>query len=150
MFLLPAAISIRLALEHKTIGLIATILVSIVALTSPLLAGQYAIDFVMPLLVDVGGEALKVHRLLFATPLINTLFYNLSNLVFLALFLLTCTLFWSHKVPLKVSITLLINWLFILTGNLIDPLFQRISILLLAFSFMPFVWFLWEDNTKSQ
>ncbi len=148
VFLFPAAISIRLALEHKIIGTIATGLVILIALTNVLLAGQYAIDFIMPLLVDVGGDALQVHDLLFNTPLIDSLFYKLPNLVFLALFLLTCTLFWNKKIPLKVIIILLINWSLVLIGNLIHPLFQRVAIVLLAFSFVPFVYFFWKKDKQ--
>lgn len=144
MFLVPAAISIRFTLQHKITGAIATCLVVVIALTSVLLAGQYAIDFVMPLLVDVGGDALKVHGLLYSTPIIDTLFYKLPNLVFLALFLLTCTLFWSKKVSRKIVIILFVNWLLVLIGNLIHPMFQRVAIVMLAFSFIPFVRCLWK------
>ncbi|ASV32161.1 hypothetical protein [Maribacter cobaltidurans] len=144
VFLLPTAISIRLSLHHKIVGKIATSLVVIIALTSILLAGQYAIDFVMPLLADAGGEARQVYGMLYNTLLIDTLFYKLPNMVFLALFLLTCTLFWKKNMPKKISIILLINWLFVLIGNLIDPLFQRIAIVFLAFSFVPYMYFIWK------
>lgn len=146
VFLFPAALSIRLALEHKLIGAIATTLLVIIAFTNILLAGQYAIDFVMPSMAEVGGDALQVHGLLFSTPLINNLFYQLPNLVFLALFLLTITLFWNKEIPLRFMIVLLINWLFVLTGNLIHPLFQRVAILFLAIAFMPIVYFEWKKN----
>lgn len=148
VFLLPAAISIRLTLQHRIVGKIATGLVVVIALTSVLLAGQYAIDFVMPLLADAGGEAIQVHGMLYNTPLIDTLFYKLPNMVFLALFLLTCTLFWKKNMPNRITIVLLINWLLVLIGNLIDPLFQRIAIVFLAFSFVPFVYFIWKHNKK--
>lgn len=146
VFLFPAAVSIRLTLKGKTVGKIATSLVVIIALTSVLLAGQYAIDFVMPLLADAKGEALQVHGMLYNTLLIDTLFYKLPNMVFLALFLLTCTLFWNKNIPKKINIILLINWLFVLIGNLIDPLFQRVAIISLAFSFIPYVLFFWKND----
>ena len=146
VFLLPAAISIRRAVTHKIVGVVANILVVIVGLTSVLLAGQYAIDFVMPLLSDAGGDALKVHQLLFESTVIKMLFYDLPNLAILSLFLLTCTLFWSDKISLKFNLILMVNWLFVLTGNLMDPLVQRIAILCLAFSFLPLVRALWEDE----
>ena len=149
VFLLPAALSIRLTLKHRIVGAIATGLVILIGLTSVLLSGQYAIDFVMPLLVDVGGDALKVHGLLFKTTLIDSLFYKLPNLVFLALFLLTCTLFWNKRIPLKITVILLVNWLLVLTGNLIHPLFQRIAILLLAFSFVPFIYVFWKKGKQN-
>ena len=147
VFLLPAAIGMREAVTHKLIGTIANVLVVIVGLTSILLAGQYAIDFVMPLLGEAGDDALKIHELLFQSSLIKTLFYDLPNLAILSLFLLSCTLFWSDKMPLKFNLILMVNWLIVLTGNLMDPLVQRIAILCLAFSFLPLVRALWKDET---
>lgn len=149
IFLLPAAINIRLFVTHKIVGIIATTLTITIAVTNILLAGQYAIDFIMPILADIGGSALKVHSKMFENALIDSLFYKLPNLVFLALFLLTCTLFWSKKVPSKIMIILVIHWLFVLTGNLIHPLFQRIAILLLAFSFIPVVYQFWKKDSPS-
>ncbi len=147
-FLTPAALSIRLLLEHKIADVIATVLVVVISLTSVLLAGQYTIDFVMPLLAEVGGDALEVHSLLYRTPLVDTLFYKLPNLVFLALFLLTITLFWNKKIPMKIKMVLLINWVLVLIGNLIHPLFQRLAIVFLAFSFIPLVSFFWESDVQ--
>lgn len=146
VFLTPAAVGICLASHQKMGRTIATLLLLVVALTSVLLAGQYAIDFLMPLLVEVGGEALNVHPLLFDTPIIDTLFYKLPNLVFLALFFLSCTLFWVRGISRSVRVILLVNWLMVLLGNLIDPVFQRASILLLAFSFLPFVHLYWNKT----
>lgn len=150
MLLLPAAIGIRLELKHNVIGAMANALIIFVAVTSILLAGQYAIDLIIPLLVDVGGEALKIHTLLFRTPLLDLLFYKLPNLAFLAMFFLTCTLFWNEKVPKKFAVLLLLVWLFVLLGNLIAPLFQRIAILFLGFSFIPFVRLSWAGHIKTQ
>ena len=144
VFLFPAALSIRLVLEHKIMGAIASALLLVIAFANVLLAGQYAIDFIMPLMAEVGGDALQVHGLVFTTPLINSLFYQLPNLVFLALFLLTLTLFWNKEIPQRFIIILLLNWLFVLTGNLIHPLFQRSAVLFLALSFMPLVYFEWK------
>lgn len=146
-FLIPAAIGIRLMVKHKIAEAIATVLVFVIGVTSVLLAGQYAIDFVMPLLAQVGGDALQVHRLLYKTPLVDILFYKLPNLVFLALFLLTITLFWNKTIPMKIKMVLLVNWVLVLTGNLIHPLFQRLAIILLAFSFIPLVYFFWKGST---
>ncbi len=150
MLLLPASIGIRLELKHKVIGVIANGLIIIVAVTSILLAGQYVIDLIIPLLVAIGGEALKLHELLFSTPLLDILFYQLPNLAFLAMFLLTCTLFGNEKVPKKIAGLLLLVWLFVLLGNLIAPLFQRIAILLLGFTFIPFVRLSWAGHIKTQ
>ncbi len=146
VFLLPAALTIRSTIQNKTAGAFATLLLILIACTNILLTGQYAIDFVMPLLSDVGGDALQVHGLLYETALVDTLFYKLPNLVFLGLFLLTCTLFSNKEIPIKFVFLLLINWILVLTGNLIHPLFQRIAILLLSLSFLPFVLFYWKKE----
>lgn len=148
VFLTPAALSIRLVLEHKIAGMIATVLVAVISFTSVLLAGQYTIDFVMPLLAEVGGDALQVHGLLYRTPLVDTLFYKLPNLVFLALFLLSVMLFWNKTIPMKIKMVLLINWALVLIGNLIHPLFQRLAIVFLAFSFIPLVSFFWKGDVQ--
>lgn len=148
VFLVPAALSIRLALRSKLVGALGTALIIIIALTTILLAGQYAIDFVMPLLIEVGGDALQVHGLLFKTPVIDRLFYKLPNLVFLALFLLSCTLLGLKNIPWSVRTILLVNWLLVLLGNLIHPVFQRVAIVLLAFSFLPFVYMYWNESAQ--
>ena len=147
-FLLPAAVGIRQGINHKIAGFFATAFVVVVTCTSILLAGQYAIDFVMPLLAEAGGEALEVHELLFQSSLIKMLFYDLPNLAILALFLLSCTLFWSKEVPKKYFIILMINWIVVITGNLIDPWVQRMAILCLAFSFIPFVRLFWDNRVQ--
>lgn len=146
VFLLPGAISIHSTIQGKMARTIATVLLIIIAGTNILLAGQYAIDFVMPLLGDVGGDALKVHGLLYETTLVDTLFYKLPNLVFLSLFLLSCTLFWNQEIPRKYAFILLINWILVLIGNLVHPLFQRVAIVLLSFSFLPIVLFYWNKR----
>lgn len=146
VFLLPAAISIHSTIHNRMARTIATVLLIVIAGTNILLAGQYAIDFVMPLLGDVGGDALQVHGLLYETPLVDTLFYKLPNLVFLCLFLLSCTLFWNKEIPRKYVFILLINWILVLIGNLVHPLFQRITIVLLSFSFLPIVLFYWNKR----
>ena len=139
VLMMPAALSLRGSIEKKAPSILATIMVIIIAPTSILLSGQYAIDFVMPLLGQAGGEALQVHGLLYGSALIETLFYGLPNLVFLALMLLSVAVVWNGTL-LKVPATILmINWSAVILGNLIDPLFQRMAILLLAGSFVPFV-----------
>ena len=60
--LIPAAISISSAVEHKKGSMLASVGTSLVCVTSLLLAGQYAIDLVMPLIARAGGSALDVHR----------------------------------------------------------------------------------------
>lgn len=75
----------------------------------------------------------KMHSMLFDTMLINTLFYGMPNLVFIALFLISIALIWNGTVSKTYAMVLLANWSAIILGNLIDPLFQRIALLLLAF-----------------
>jgi hypothetical protein len=86
--------------------------------------------------------------LLYATKVTNVLFYKLPSLVFLALFLLSCLLFWSKSTPRKIVVVLLINWLIVLLGNLVNPMFQRIAIIALAFSFVPFVKLYWNYEDR--
>lgn len=145
VLLLPAALSIRSAIIRPAAGILGTAMVVIIAPTAILLAGQYAIDFVVPLMIQVGGDALKVHRLLSANPLVNNLFYNLPNLVFLALMILSIALVWSRALARIPAAILIINWLAVILGNLIHPAFQRSAILLLAASYMPLVLQLWRD-----
>ena len=54
-----------------------------------LLSGQYVIDFINPIIAEVGGNALLVHKLILNDNPINILFYKLPNFVFNALMLLT-------------------------------------------------------------
>ena len=54
-----------------------------------LLSGQYAIGFINPIIAEVGGNALLVHKLILNDNPINILFYKLPNFVFIALMLLT-------------------------------------------------------------
>ncbi len=149
ILLVPAALAIRSFIEKGRGSLVADLQVIIVGLTATLLAGQYAIDFVMPLLAEVGGEALEVHRLLYSTSTIDTLFYKLPNLVFLALMVLTFIMLWSAKVPRVWAIILIVNWLAVLLGNLVHPVFQRVAIFLLGLSYGPLIWHFWNPTSTS-
>jgi len=60
-------------------------------------------------------------------------------LTFLAFLVLSIVLVINKQLSRINSIFLLINWAAVLLGNLLDPIFQRLSILLLAFSYLPFV-----------
>jgi hypothetical protein len=146
ILLLPAAISIRSAVHNRAAGAIGTLMVVVIAPTSILLAGQYAIDFVVPLMIEVGGDALKVHGQLYASRHVHILFYGLPNLAFLALMVLSIALVWSGPLGRLSASLLMVNWLAVLLGNLIHPLFQRFAILLLAVSFMPFVLRVWRHS----
>ena len=146
MCILPAALSLQSVINHSRPKILGTIMVIIIAPTSILLAGQYAIDFVVPLMVRVGGDALKVHGLLSTTSLIDILFYGLPNLVFLALMLLTIAVVWSKVLARLPAILLIFNWLMVMLGNLVHPGFQRVAILFLALSYMPLVKKMWRYN----
>lgn len=150
MFILPAALSLRSAIYHEGAGILGTLMVFVIAPSAMLLAGQYAIDFVVPLMVQVGGDALKVHGLLSAAPLINLLFYALPNLVFLALMLLSVALVWSRVLTRLPAVLLIVNWLAVLLGNLVHPAFQRVAILLLTVSYMPFVLKMWRAHSEKE
>ena len=144
VFIIPGAIALRGMIHHRWASILGDACAVVLVPSTLLLAGQYAIDFVMPLIAEVGGDAYEVHGLLFDTALINTLFYGLPNLVFLALFLLTIALIWCNAVPKSIAIILLVNWTAVILGNLVDPLFQRLALLLLAFSFLPVVISSWR------
>ena len=144
LLILPAALSLRSTINNEKAQILGTIMVLVIAPSSMLLAGQYAIDFVVPLMVQTGGDALKVHQLLSTTPLINLLFYGIPNLVFLALMLLTISLIWSRVLTRLPATLLIINWLVVLIGNLVHPAFQRVAILFLAISYMPLVLKMWR------
>lgn len=144
MIMVPSALAIRTVITGKFTKIIAMIMVVVIAITSILLAGQYAIDFVMPFLAN-GGEAGADIFLAFRNdPMMDTLFYGIPNLVFLALMVLSIV--WavdSEVTPIWKAI-LIINWACVLLGNLIHPAFQRISILALGATLLPFVINSWQ------
>lgn len=145
-FMLPAALTMRSAIDHRLAAMMGTAMVLVIAPTTILLAGQYAIDFLVPIIVQIGGEALDVHRQLFQTPLVNTLFYGLPNLVFVALMVLSVSVVWGGILPRLAGGMLLVNWLVVLLGNLVHPALQRSAILLLAISFLPLTRALWSGR----
>ena len=79
-----------------------------------------------------------MHGLLFDTPLLNTLFYGLPNLVFLAFMLLSIAVVWSGALPRVMATLLLIDWAAVLLGNLVHPIVQRVAIIMLGVIFLPF------------
>ncbi len=102
------------------------------------LAGQYAIDFVMPLVAKTGEAAYPVHAGLFETPLINTLFYGLPDLGFIGFMLLTAGLVWCGSVTRINAVALGICWLAIIIGNVVDiPLLARPALIALGFAYIP-------------
>jgi len=139
MLMLPCAIMLRSLVRNRAPGMLASITVLLTGVTSILLAGQYAIDFVVPLMARVGGDALTVHGMLTQSPLVNILFYGLPNLAFLALMILFICVVWDGRLSRSASSILILNWLAVLLGNLIHPLFQRTAIILLGLSSIPVV-----------
>lgn len=149
ILLLPAALTMRSAIMDKKSGLVATLLILIIAPTAMLLGGQYAIDFVVPLIAKVGGEATKVHALLSLSPFVDLLFYKLPNLVFLAMMLLSFLLVWRGPLSGWQAALIVINWFAVLLANLVHPAFQRGAILSLAISFIPLTIKMWQNGEKS-
>jgi hypothetical protein len=150
VFLVPAALAIRTAIRGRGLGYLGTAMLVVIAPTAILLAGQYAIDFITPTLVDVGGEALVAKDRLGDSALIGTLFYGLPNLVFLALMILSLAAVWSGTTSRTRAVLLTINWLAVLLGNLVHPVFQRIAIMLLGVSTLPLVTWMWRPHPSEQ
>jgi len=150
MLLLPAALTLRSAIHKRGADLLGSAMILVIAPTALLLAGQYAIDFVTPVIVEVGGEALEVKARLADSTLVSVLFYGLPNLVFLALMILTFAVIWSGVLPRLYASLLVLNWLAVLLGNLVHPVFQRIAILMLALSYLPLVIRMWRDRSTLQ
>ena len=55
--LIPAAISVRSAVKRERNSMLASVSTSLVCVASLLLASQYVIDLVMPLIARAGGSA---------------------------------------------------------------------------------------------
>jgi hypothetical protein len=138
ILLVPAAIAMRAVVNAgRGIWLADTGLI-LVMICSFFLAGQYAIDFVMPLLANAGGNAVNVHAALFDSKLINILFYNLPDLCFIGLLLLTVALARAEILGRAQIITIFILWGAVLTGNILDyPLIGRGALFLLGFAMLP-------------
>ena len=81
ILLIPASLALYSLTRGRKGELLAEFGLVLVVGGSFFLAGQYAIDFLMPLLATTGGEALQVHPKLFSTTLINILFYNVPDLL---------------------------------------------------------------------
>ena len=138
ILMIPAALGIWRVVGRSKGAWLADIGLVIVMIFSFFLAGQYAIDFVMPLIAKAGGEALSVHNALFDTPITNILFYNLPETVFLGFIALTAALVWSGNIPRNLSIVLVVLWIAVFAGNILDQvLVARIASLLIGFAFIP-------------
>lgn len=138
ILIFPAVLCIlRLVKDKKGRGL-AEIAAIIALFGSFFLGGQYAIDFIMPLIAKAGGEALTVHRGLFETPLIDTMFYQLPDLASVSLLLATIALAWSKTINLKHAGILLVLWVAIIAGGVMDiPLLGRPGFIVLGLAFIP-------------
>jgi hypothetical protein len=146
VLMLPAALAMRSAIRGRICAGVASVMVCLVAPTATLLAGQYAIDFAVAMMVRVGGDALTAHGLLFDEPLINVLFYGLPNLLFLALLVESVALVCDKALPRWPSVALMLLWTAVLLGNLVHPLFQRSAILLLTIAYLPVVSRYWSGR----
>ena len=134
--LLPAALGIRTLILGRNTGRVATIMVPLIAISSALLSGQYAIDFLMPEIARLGGEAHEVHSFLSSDGLVNMLFYNLPELSSLGLLIMSLALIFDNKLGKILSTILLLNWILIISGNLISPILQRSALFMLGFTFL--------------
>lgn len=139
MFMIPSSIAVRSQINDRLKSNIATIMVVIVALTVPLLVGQYAIDFVNPYLANAGADGANIYNSMQDDVLITTLFYGIPNLVFLALIILSFIWLLDSNVARSYKILLTINLVLVLVGNLIHPMFQRTMILCVSITLLPFL-----------
>ena len=139
MLLLPAAIGIHSLIAGKKQALISSILIPIIGISSILLGGQYAIDFLMPEVARIGGEAKGVHQFLSRNGLVQLLFYQLPNLSSLGLFILSMLLVWDGRLPKYLIWILIINWLVVILGNLFSTEIQRTALLILGVTYIPII-----------
>ncbi len=138
ILLIPAALALRSLVSTGRGSALAGTGLVLVMICSFFLAGQYAIDFVMPLIAKAGGAAHQVHQGLFETPLINILFYNLTDLCFVGLILLTAGVA-RAGIPGKVELSILgLLWALTLAANIFDyPLVGRSALFMLGFAMLP-------------
>ncbi len=114
------------------------------------LAGQYAIDFVMPLVAKTGEAAYPVHTGLFETPLINTLFYGLPDLGFIGFMMLTIAVAWCGAVSRINAIILGLVWVAVIFGNALElPLLARPALIVMGMAYIPLAKKLLSDSTQN-
>jgi hypothetical protein len=135
ILLLPASIGIRSLITNRKPGYLANIMVPIVAISGALLSGQYAIDFLMPEIARLGGDAHEIHRFLSTDGLVSMLFYNLPELSSLGLLIMSIALVWDERIGKTLSYVLIINWLVVILGNLVAIEIQRIALFVLGITF---------------
>ena len=135
---IPAVIALWRAVEGRRGTTLAGIGMLLAIPAMVLLAGQYAIDFVMPLVADAGEPAYPVHRALFTTTHINTLFYGVPELGPLGLLLMTVALALSGSQKPATLAVLGVLWIGVIGGNILDqPLAARSCLLLLGLAYLP-------------
>ena len=137
VLLIPALIALRRVVGDARGALVADVWLIVAVPAAVLLGGQYAIDFIMPLIAEVGGEAHEVHRRFFTTEPLNTLFYSLPNLSTLGLLIMTVAVAWAGRVSRRYGGVLLAIWGVAILGGLVHPLVQRSALVALGVAFLP-------------
>ncbi len=137
ILIIPASIALARAVGPGRGSLLATIGLVVAIPGAVLLAGQYAIDFVMPIIAEVGGEAHTVHQRFFTTEPLNTFFYVLPDLASLALLVLTIGLLRSRKLGKGEAALLLAVWGLVIIGAAVHPLLQRGALAALGLAYLP-------------
>ena len=136
--LLPAAVAVYRATCGNKGAWLATAGCWIIGVSAILLAGQYSIDFVMPIIARVGGDAHLVHQQLGQWPVTRVLFYELPELVVPGILLTHIALVRAgiiRPVGVLAGGTL---WLIVIAGNVLDyVLLARIAITLLGCALIP-------------
>ena len=138
IMIFPASLAIRQLVAGKK-GQVLTEIACVMALFgSFFLAGQYTIDFIMPLIAKAGGEAITVHQGFYTDPWVNTMFYNLQDMASISLLLGTIALAWSKTINLKYFGILMVLWVVIIAGGIMDvSLIARPAFIVLGLAYIP-------------
>lgn len=138
IMIFPAALAVRQLVGSKPGRVLAEIAAVMALFGGFFLGGQYVIDFIMPLIARAGGEAFTVHNEFFTDPWVNTMFYNLQDLGSISLLLGTIALFWSKTIDVKYFGILLVLWVAIIVGGIMDiPLLGRPAFIVLGLALIP-------------
>ena len=138
VLMVPAAIALWRVVAGRRGTVVGGIGLLVTVAAAFLLAGQYAIDFVMPLVAKAGEAAHPVHRGLFETPYIEIPFYNLAEIGPIGLLLLTIALSMSGAISRARTAVLAIVWIALIAGNIADQqLVARISLVALGLALLP-------------
>ncbi len=138
IMIFPAALAVRQLVGKKNGRVLAEIAALLALVGSFLMGGQYAIDFIMPLIANAGGEAITVHDAFFTDPWVSLMFYSLQDLASLGLLLGPIALVWSKTIDLKYFGILLGLWVVIIAGGAMDiPLLARPGFIVLGIALIP-------------